>query len=108
MPLDVTEQCVADRNALRISKAFSGKDTTTYEAVQEKLTSLRYPAARIHRMPDHGGAPRARLDLRLGDDRAALEVTGTYLGVMVETFGASKGVSATEVLLEPQVDEPTS
>ncbi|WP_328506338.1 hypothetical protein [Streptomyces sp. NBC_00391] len=108
VPLDVTEQCVADRNALRISKAFSGKDTTTYEAVQEKLTSLRYPAARIHRMPDHGGAPRARLDLRLGDDRAALEVTGTYLGVMVETFGASKGVSATEVLLEPQVDEPTS
>lgn len=57
VPLDVTEQCVADRNALRISKAFSGKDTTTYEAVQEKLTSLRYPAARIHRMPDHGARP---------------------------------------------------
>ncbi|UUU31632.1 hypothetical protein JIX56_17900 [Streptomyces sp. CA-210063] len=108
VPLDATEQCVADRNALRISKAFSGMDTTTYEAVQAKLTSLRYPAARIHRMPDQGGAPRARLDLRLGDDRAALEVTGTYLGVMVETFGASKGVSVTEVLLEPQLDEPTS
>ncbi|MEU8653728.1 hypothetical protein [Streptomyces sp. NPDC048737] len=108
VPLDATEQCVADRNALRISKAFSGMDTTTYEAVQEKLTSLRYPAARIHRMPDQGGAPRARLDLRLGDDHAALEVTGTYLGVMVETFGASKGVGVTEVLLKPQLDEPTS
>lgn len=35
-------------------------------------------------------------------------MTGTYLGVMVETFGASKGVSVTEVLLEPQLDEPTS
>lgn len=44
----------------------------------------------------------------MGDDRAALEVTGTYLGVTVETFGASKGVSVTEMPLEPQVDEPAS
>jgi hypothetical protein len=108
VPLDATEQCVADRHARRIAKAFSGTGTTGYEAMQEKLTSLRYPAARIHRMPDRLGEPRARLDLRVGDDRIALEVTGTYLGVLVQTFGASKGVSVTEVLVKPPVDLPTS
>ncbi|MGW0844986.1 hypothetical protein ACWD26_33595 [Streptomyces sp. NPDC002787] len=108
VPLGATEQCVAERHARRVSNAFQGTDLTGYEAMQEKLTSLRYPAARIHRMPDHLGEPRARLDLRVGSDHIALQVTGTSFGVMVEVFGASEGVSVTDVLLQPQLDEPTS
>ncbi|MGW3661400.1 hypothetical protein ACWD6R_39860 [Streptomyces sp. NPDC005151] len=108
VPLTAEEECAAQRHALRISRAFSGTDTATYEEMQKKLTSLHYPAARIYRMPDFSGEPVARLDLRVGADHLALEVTGTYLGVMVEAFGAPEGVSVTEVRLEPQLDAPTS
>ncbi|MDT0573487.1 hypothetical protein RM704_39625 [Streptomyces sp. DSM 3412] len=108
--LDPTEQCVADRHARRVSKAFSGTDVTDHAALLTKLTGLKYPAARIHRVPDHLGEPRVRLDLRMGGDHVALQVTGTGLGVTTETFGASEGVSVTDVRLEPrpQPDEPTS
>ncbi|MFD7260430.1 hypothetical protein [Streptomyces sp. NPDC059874] len=108
VPLLAEEQCAAERHAGRISRAFSGADTATYEQMRQKLTSLGYPAARIHRMPDFSGEPVARLDLRVGADRLALEVTGGHLGVMVEAFGAPEGVSVTEVRLEPQLDAPTS
>ncbi|MFF4835432.1 hypothetical protein [Streptomyces sp. NPDC001315] len=108
VPLTAGEQCAAERHARRISRAFSGMDTATYEQMQTKLTSLNYPAARIYRMPDFSGEPVARLDLRVGADHLALEVTGTYLGVMVEAFGAPEGVSVTEVRLKPQLDAPTS
>lgn len=83
-------------------------DTATYGEMRDKLTSLKYPAARIHRMPDFSGEPVARLDVRVGAERLALEVTGINNGVMVEAFGAPEGVSVTEVRLEPQLDPPTS
>ncbi|MFE9092831.1 hypothetical protein [Streptomyces sp. NPDC007264] len=108
VPLTAEEECAAERHALRIGRAFSGTDTATYEEMQQKLVSLRYPAARIHRMPDFSGEPVARIDLRVGSDHLAVEVTGTYLGVMVEAFGAPEGVSVTEVRLEPQLDPPTA
>ncbi|MFG2771509.1 hypothetical protein [Streptomyces sp. NPDC048350] len=108
VPLTSTEECVAQRHALRISKAFSGTDTATYEQLRRKLASLNYPAARIHRMPDFSGEPVARLDLRVGAEHVALQVTDIDSGVMVEAFGAPEGVSVTEVRLAPQLDAPTS
>ncbi|MFB7372160.1 hypothetical protein ACFC0D_20230 [Streptomyces sp. NPDC056222] len=108
VPLTTEEECAAERHAWRLSRAFSGTDTATYEEMQKKLTSLNYPAARIYRVPDFSGEPVARLDLRVGADHVALEVTGTHLGVMVRAFGAPEGVSVTEVRLEPQLDAPTS
>lgn len=108
VPLTVTEECAAQRHQLRISRAFSGKDTATYGEMRDKLTSLNYPAARIHRMPDFSGEPVARLDVRVGAEHLALEVTAINNGVMVEAFGAPEGVSVTEVRLEPQLDPPTS
>lgn len=108
VPLTATEQCGAQRHQLRISRAFSGTDTATYEEMLAKLTSLRYPAARIHRMPDFSGEPVVRIDLRVGAEHLALGVTDINNGVMVEAFGAPEGVSVTEVGLEPQLDAPTS
>lgn len=106
VPLTAEEKCAAERHARRVSTVFWGTDTATYEAVQKRLTSLGYPAARIYRMPEFAGEPVARLDLRVGADLLALEVSGTYLGVMVEAFGAPEGVSVTEVRLERQLDVP--
>ncbi|MEV7524899.1 hypothetical protein [Streptomyces sp. NPDC091371] len=108
VPLTTEEECAAERHVLGISKAFSGTNVATYEEMREKLTSLNYPAARIHRMPDFAGKPVARLDLRVGAEQLALEISSPYLGVMVEPFGAPDGVSVTEVRLEPQLDAPTS
>ncbi|MFF1675717.1 hypothetical protein ACFVYG_06690 [Streptomyces sp. NPDC058256] len=106
--LTAAEECAAQRHQLRISRAFSEIDTATYAEMRDKLTSLKYPAARIHRMPDFSGEPVARLDLRVGAEHLALEVTDINNGVMVEAFGAPEGVSVTEVRLERQVDPPTS
>ncbi|MEU6984785.1 hypothetical protein ABZ946_15390 [Streptomyces sp. NPDC046324] len=108
VPLTSTEECVAQRHRLRISRAFAGADTATYEQLRQKLASLNYPAARIHRMPDFSGEPVARLDLRVGAEHVALEVTDIDNGVMVEAFGAPEGVSVTEVRPAPQLDAPTS
>ncbi|MET7854030.1 hypothetical protein ABZT48_38920 [Streptomyces avermitilis] len=108
VPLTVTEKCVAQRYQLRISKAFSGKDTATYEEMRDKLMSLNYPAARIYRMPDFAGQPVARLDVRVGAEHLALEVTDINNGVMVEAFGAPEGVRVTKVWLERRLDRPQS
>lgn len=108
VPLTAEEECAAQRHQRRIGRAFSGTDTATYEEMQAKLTSLDYPAARIYRMPDFSGEPVARLDLRVGADHLALEVTDINNGVMVRAFGAPRDVSVTEVRLEPQLDAPTS
>ncbi|MER5775484.1 hypothetical protein ABT144_14535 [Streptomyces sp. NPDC002039] len=74
------------------------------------LIRLGYPAARIHRMPDHAGAPRARLDLRALGSRLALEVTGTGAGVITEAFGApeDESVHVLDVEHKPNLDSPTS
>lgn len=108
VPLTAVEECAGEQHAQRIHDAFwQAGANRTYEALRAKLTELDYPASRIHRMPDSGGSPRARVDLRLSDgDHLALEITGTYLGVMVEAFGAPDGVSVSDVRLEPQLDEP--
>lgn len=108
VPLDSTEECIAGRHQLRISSAFSRTDTATYEELRNRLVSLNYPAARIHRMPDFNGEPVARLDLRVGAEHLALEVTDIGYGVMVEAFGAPDGVSVTEVRVERLLDAPSS
>ncbi|MFJ7268867.1 hypothetical protein ACIQV3_19870 [Streptomyces sp. NPDC099050] len=112
VPLDPTEECVAQRHQLRISRAFpgtatgTGTGTGTYEELRNKLIGLKYPAARIHRMPDFNGKPVVRLDLRVGADHLALEVTDIGNSVMIEAFGAPEGVSVTEVRLQRLLDLP--
>jgi len=91
-----------------ITKAFSGKETATYEQMRDRLTTLKYPGARIYRMPNFAGEPVARLDVRVGADHLALEVTDIGHGVMVRAFGAPQDVSVTDVRLKPQLDRPTS
>jgi hypothetical protein len=108
VPLGVTETCVAQKHQGRIWSAFRGKGTVTYEEMRDRLTSLRYPAARIHRMPDFSGKPVVRLDLRMGAGHSALEVTGLNNSVMVRVFGAPEGVSVTEVRLMPELSWPTT
>ncbi|MFF2306122.1 hypothetical protein ACFVVP_26940 [Streptomyces sp. NPDC058128] len=108
VPLTPTEGCAAQRHQLRISKAFSGKETGTYEQVRNLLTTLRYPGARIHRMPNFAGNPVARIDLRVGADHLAVEVTYIGQGVMVQAFGVPQDVSVTEVALKRELDLPTS
>ncbi|MFF1410974.1 hypothetical protein ACFVX6_14480 [Streptomyces sp. NPDC058289] len=88
VPLNAHEECFGGEEAQRVSEAFKNTKAAGYEAMHKKLTELGYPAARIHRMPDHAGAPRARVDLRMMGGRLALEVTGTGSGVTVEAFGA--------------------
>ncbi|MFE7598672.1 hypothetical protein [Streptomyces sp. NPDC057494] len=108
VPLIPTEECAAQRHQLRISKAFSGKETATYEQMRDRLTTLRYPGARIHRMPNFAGRPVARIDLRVGAEHLAVEVTDIGHSVMVEAFGAPHDVSVTEVRLERVLARPTS
>ena len=108
VPLGVTETCVAQKHQGRIWSAFLGKGRVTYEEMRDRLTGLRYPAARIHRMPDFSGKPVARLDLRMGAGHSALEVTGLNNSVMVRVFGAPEGVSVTEVRLRLELSRPTS
>ncbi|MFJ7990052.1 hypothetical protein [Streptomyces sp. NPDC096351] len=108
LPLHPTEQCAAQRHQPRIGKAFSGTETGTYARMRDRLTLLRYPEARIHRMPNFGGRPVVRLDLRVGSGNLALEVTDIGNGVMVRAFGAPEHVSVTEVRLKQEVDWPTS
>ncbi|MFF3341898.1 hypothetical protein [Streptomyces flavidovirens] len=110
VPLTGIEKCTGDEHAQRVSEAFQNTKTTGYRAMRRKLTDLDYPASRIHRMPDHAGAPRARLDLRVLGSHLALEVTGTSSGVIVEAFGASEteDVKVTEVKRKPKLDAPTS
>ncbi|WP_028813348.1 hypothetical protein [Streptomyces flavidovirens] len=110
VPLTGIEKCTGDEHAKRVSEAFQNTKTTSYQAVQSKLTDLDYPASRIHRMPDHAGAPRTRLDLRMMGSHLALEVTGTGSGVTVEAFGSpeTEDVKVTEVNRKPKLDAPTS
>lgn len=104
VPLNAYEECFGGEEAQRISEAFKNTKPADYEAMQKKLTELGYPAARIHRMPDLAGAPRARVDLRFMGGRLVLEVTGTGSGVTVEAFGASEeeGVNLAEVKRKPK------
>lgn len=104
LPLTAGEECVGGEHAKRIGEAFKNTKTADHAAMQKKLTDLDYTAAHVHRMPDHAGAPRVRIDLRMMGSRLALEVTGTSSGVTVEAFGAFEGedVNVAEVKRKPK------
>lgn len=106
VPLPGTEKCYGDWHADRVVEAFKNTKATGYDAMRTELTALDYPAARVHRMPDHGGRSRARVDLRFMGGHAALEVTGTGSGVIVEVFGApeTEDVKLTDVKRKPRLD----
>ncbi|MEU6879317.1 hypothetical protein [Streptomyces sp. NPDC046712] len=110
VPLNPAEKCSGDKHAQRVGEAFKNTGTTGYEAMHKKLTGLDYPAARIHRMPDRAGAPRARVDLRMMGGHQVLEVTGTAGGVTVEVFGApeTEDVNVAAVKRSSTPDAPTS
>ncbi|MER6996960.1 hypothetical protein [Streptomyces sp. NPDC000410] len=116
VPLTAVEKCSGDEHAKRVGEAFKGTRTAGYQVMHKKLESLGYPAYRIHRMPDHAGAPRVRLDLRVMGGHEALEVTGTGSGVVAEPFGApeTEDVKLADVKRKPkpklksQLDAPTS
>jgi hypothetical protein len=109
VPLNAVERCAGQQHQRRVHDGFwQAGANRSYEALHAKLTELGYPAPRIHRMPDFSGSPRARIDLRvLGGDHLAVQVTGTYLGAMIETFGTPEGVDVTEVRLKPIIDRPS-
>ncbi|WP_063804087.1 hypothetical protein [Streptomyces bungoensis] len=110
VPLTGIERCSGSEHAQRVTEAFKNTETTSYQVMHTTLTSMEYPASRIHRMPSHAGAPRARLDLRFIGSNLALEVTGTSSGVIVEAFGApeTEDVKVTDVKRKPKLDAPTS
>lgn len=105
--LNPAEECFGGDHVRRVSEGFKNTRTADYQAMQKKLTDLGYPAPYIHRMPDHEGAPRARVDLRLMGSRLALEVTGTSSGVSAEAFGASEeeGVNMVDVNRKPKAKQ---
>ncbi|MFD7961285.1 hypothetical protein ACFV5J_10835 [Streptomyces zaomyceticus] len=108
VPLNLAEGCAAQRHQARISRAFSGKETGTYEQLRDRLAILKYPGARIYRMPNFSGRPVVRVDLRVGAGHLALEVTDLGGCVMVEAFGAPQDVRVTEVRLKRELALPTS
>lgn len=110
VPLTGIEQCFGDEHAKRVGEAFKNTKTDDFQEMHKKLTDLDYPAERIHRMPDHAGAPRVRIDLRMMGGHVALEVTGTSGGVRVEVFGSSEteDVNVADVERAPKPDAPTS
>lgn len=101
--LDPLDRCAGDAHAERVRPAFAGRAPAGFEALRKGLTELDYPPSRIHRMPDHQGAPRARLDLRFMGNHLVLEITGTTDGVRVEPFGVpeTEDVDVTEVRRKP-------
>lgn len=109
IPLTGIERCSGAKHAERIVQAFGNKGPTGYQALARTLRSAGYPAERIHRMSDHDGAPRARMDLRVADGHLALEVTGTSRSVIVESFGAPTGerLSVLDVRRKPNLDAPS-
>ncbi|MEU2118765.1 hypothetical protein ABZ567_24685 [Streptomyces sp. NPDC016459] len=101
--LTATDECVGDAHAERIRTAFGSGGPADYPVLRKKLTGLDYPPSRVHRMPDHAGSPRARIDLRFMGGNLVLEVTGTRDQVLVEPFGApeTEDVRITDVKRKP-------
>ncbi|MFJ4873994.1 hypothetical protein ACIP93_02050 [Streptomyces sp. NPDC088745] len=93
IPLRAVEKCEGDFHRQRITKAFRTSpppEPASHPALHRVLTSLDYLPSGIHRMPDHGGSPRVRIDLRFMGGNLVLEVTAAPDGVRVDPFGASE------------------
>ncbi|MDX2563728.1 hypothetical protein PV371_29335 [Streptomyces sp. TX20-6-3] len=88
-PLSPLGTCVGNAHAERIRKAFDGDAPAGYAELRERLTALHYLPEGIHRMPDQGGRPRVRLDLRPTGvvENLAVDVTTTAAGVTADPFG---------------------
>jgi hypothetical protein len=84
--LNGIETCSGEEHIKLISNGFEGTGVASYQQLVDKLAALGYPAARIYKMPEHSGFPRARLDLRTLGSHLALEVTATGSGVVAEAF----------------------
>ncbi|KOG31686.1 MULTISPECIES: hypothetical protein [Streptomyces] len=110
VPLTASDKCAGDAHAQRIRAAFDGAGPADQMDLRKELAALDYPPTRIHPMPDHGGSPRARIDLRFMGNNLVLEVTGTGRGVVVEAFGApeTEDVDITKVKRKPALDAPTA
>ncbi|MFI9746868.1 hypothetical protein [Streptomyces sp. NPDC052494] len=112
VPLTGIDKCIGDAHAERIRKAFGDTPPADYAELKKKLAALNYLPESVHRMPDHGGEPRARVDLGelTLNVRMVLDVTATTRGVAVDAFGASveQDVDITEVKRKPAADAPTT
>ncbi|WP_406058877.1 hypothetical protein OG462_18380 [Streptomyces sp. NBC_01077] len=112
VPLSSLGKCVGDAHAERIRKALDGASPDDYAELRKRLTALDYLPEIIHRMPDRGGRPQARIDFReqsiSGD--LAVEVTATDRGVTADPFGApvEKYVDVTKVKRKPSRESRTS
>ncbi|MER8267152.1 hypothetical protein ACFYXN_01470 [Streptomyces griseus] len=108
--LDAIEKCAAAKHAERLTTEAAGEPHTTYRALQQTIVAAGYRTDRIHEMPDLGGDPRARVDLRFMGSGLVVEVIGTGTGVIAEPFGApvDESVSVTEVRRKPNLDAPSS
>ncbi|MFE1552811.1 hypothetical protein [Streptomyces sp. NPDC058718] len=110
VPLTAVDKCAGDAHAQRIHEAFDGAGPADQMDLRKELVALDYPPTRIHPMPDHGGLPRVRIDLRFIGNNLILEVTGTDRGVLVESFGAqeTEDVDVTKVKRKPGADDATA
>lgn len=108
--LDDIGKCAAAKHAERLTTTAAGAPLTTYSTLQHVIIAAGYRTDRIHKMPDLGGDPRARVDLRFMGSGLAVEVVGTGTGVIAEPFGApeDESVSVTEVRRKPNLDAPSS
>ncbi|NEB96558.1 hypothetical protein [Streptomyces anulatus] len=104
------EKCAGAKHAERLTTEAAGKPHTAYSALEQTIAAAGYRTDRIHKMPDLGGDPRARVDLRFMGSVLAVDVIGTGTGVIAEPFGASEdeSVSVTEVRRKPNLDAPSS
>ncbi|WP_328944345.1 hypothetical protein OG259_25290 [Streptomyces sp. NBC_00250] len=112
VPLSSLGRCVGDAHAERIRKALDGASPDDYAELRKRLTALDYLPWSIHRMPDRGGRPQARIDFReqsiSGD--LAVDVTATVRGVTAEPFGApvEPYADVTEVQRKPNRRSPAA
>lgn len=104
------EKCAAAKHVERLTTTAAGAPHNTYSTLQHAIIAAGYRTDRIHKMPDLGGDPRARVDLRFMGSGLAVEVVGTGTGVIAEPFGApeDESVSVTEVRRKPNLDAPSS
>ena len=98
-------RCVGGAHVERILNAFDGAGPAEYAELRKALIALDYLPEAIHRMPDHEGRPRVRLDLRATGviDNLVVEVVSTADTVLADPFGApvTQSVDVTRVKRKP-------